>query len=244
MKTVLVIGIGTGNPEHLTIAGVNALNRADILFIPDKGAGKGDLADVRRDIIARYVTRSDSRSVGYVVPRRDAGNPDYGAGVENWHTALADIYSKLIDEIPQEGAGAFLVWGDPSLYDSTLRIMERVRATEQIAVEVMPGITAIQALTAAHAIPLNQIGAPVTITTGRRLGRVETDTVVMLDGSLAFLNADPGLMIFWGAYLGTPDELLVAGRLGAVRDTIVAKRQEARRRHGWIMDIYLLRRDI
>lgn len=244
MKTVFVIGIGTGNPEHLTIAGINALNRADLLFIPNKGADKADLADLRRDIIARYVTKPRVRSISYVVPRRDASNPDYSAGVDDWHAGLAEIFAKLIAEIPPGGAGAFLVWGDPSLYDSTLRILERVRQTVELTVEVFPGITAIQALTAAHAIPLNQIGTPVTITTGRRLGAVESDTVVMLDGQMAFRSADPDLIIYWGAYLGTPHQLLVSGRLGDVADQIIAARHAARQRHGWIMDIYLLRRKL
>jgi precorrin-6A synthase len=241
MKTILVIGIGTGSPEHLTIAGMNALNRADVLFIPDKGAAKADLADIRREILARYVTRPDSRSVSYAIPVRDAAKPDYNAGVDEWHDKLGNIFADLIAEIPEGGAGGFLVWGDPSLYDSTLRILDRVRKTIDFKVEVIPGITAIQALTAAHAIPLNRIGTSVTITTGRQLGKVTTDTVVMLDGRLAFRDCDPGLTIFWGAYLGTPDQLLVSGKLGDVAETIVETRATARARHGWIMDIYLLR---
>ena len=104
------------------------------------------------------------------------------------------------------------------------------------------GYKAIQALTAAHGIPLNRIGEPVVITTGRRLGTVHEDTVVMLDGQLAFLQADPDLEIFWGAYLGSPDQILIAGRLGDVTEDIVATRQTARARHGWIMDTYLLRK--
>jgi precorrin-6A synthase len=241
MKTILVIGIGTGSPEHLTIAGVNALNRADVLFIPDKGAAKADLADIRRDILSRYVTRVQSRSISYAIPVRDAAKPDYNAGVDEWHDKLAGIFADLIAEIPEGGAGGFLVWGDPSLYDSTLRILDRVRGRVEFEVEVIPGITAIQALTAAHAIPLNRIGTPVTITTGRQLQTVETDTVVMLDGRLAFRGLDPDLTIYWGAYLGTQDQLLVSGRLGDVAENIVKIRAEARARHGWIMDIYLLR---
>lgn len=240
MKTILIVGIGTGNPEHLTVQAINALNRADVLFIPDKGADKIDLAELRRDIIDRYVTNPASRVVEYAVPRRNAGNPDYIAGVDDWHAALAERFAALLDGVPEDGACAFLVWGDPGLYDSTIRIIERLR--DRFAVEVIPGITAIQALTAAHGIALNRIGESVHISPGRRLGAVSEDTVVMLDGQTAFLNADPDLDIFWGAYLGTPHEITIAGRLGGVRDEIVAIRQAARQQHGWIMDTYLLRK--
>jgi precorrin-6A synthase len=241
MKTILVVGIGAGNPEHVTVQAIAALNRADVLFVPTK-AGKADLAELRREIVRRYVTRPDQREIGYDVPRRDAANPDYEAGVDDWHAELARRFGALLDEVPENGAGAFLVWGDPGLYDSTIRILERLKMGAELAVEVIPGITAIQALTAAHGIGLNRIGEPVHITTGRRLGPVEADTVVMLDGQTAFLDADPALAIFWGAYLGTPDEITISGRLGDVRDEIVRVRRAARERHGWIMDTYLLRK--
>lgn len=240
MKTILVIGIGTGSPEHMTMAAIDALNRADVIFLPDKGSSKADLADVRRLIIERFVTRSEPRLLGYTVPSRDANNPSYTQGVEDWHTALAETFSWLIEDVPDGGHGAFLVWGDPSLYDSTLRILERTGA--KVNVEVIPGITAVQALTAAHGIALNRIGEPVLITPGRQLGPIDIDTVVMLDGQQAFLGADPDLEIFWGAYLGTKDQILLSGRLGDVAQTIVETRKAARAEHGWIMDTYLLRK--
>ena len=145
------------------------------------------------------------------------------------------------------GWGAILVWGDPSLYDSTLRVLERIRAAGRLdlACEVVPGITSVQALTAAHRILLNRIGADVLITTGRNLaaqGLVADSTVVMLDGEPAFDRLDPELTIYWGAYLGSPDEILVSGRLGTVAPEIQRRRAEARARHGWIMDTALLRR--
>lgn len=239
MKTILVIGIGTGSPDHLTMAGIAALNRADVLFVPDKGAAKADLADIRRAIIARYVDGTP-RQLSYEIPRRNAAMSDYREGVDAWHDALASIFTRLIADVPEDGSGAFLVWGDPALYDSTLRILKRVR--EPIAIEVIPGISAMQALTAAHRIPLNRIGEPVLITTGRRLGPVETDTIVMLDGQTAFRHADPDLEIFWGAYLGTSDQIVISGRLGDVAEQITQVRAEARLQHGWIMGIYLLRR--
>ena len=58
-------------------------------------------------------------------------------------------------------------------------------------------------------------------------------------------RSDPdGVEIFWGAYLGTPDELLVAGPLAEAAPKIEEIRAEARRRKGWIMDTYLLRRRV
>jgi precorrin-6A synthase len=171
--------------------------------------------------------------------------------VDDWHAAIAEIYERLIrDEIGMEGCGAFLIWGDPSLYDSALRILERVAERGAVAfeLEVVPGITAVQALAAGHRTALNRIGDPFLVTTGRRLAEEGMPqnagtAVVLLDGQQAFLTvADKDATIHWGAYLGTPDEILVSGRLGNVESEIVRVREEARRRHGWIMDTYMLRK--
>lgn len=248
MRTLLVVGIGPGNPEQVTIEAINALNRADALFIPQKGADKADLADLRREIVARYVTNPAARLVPFTMPVRDEATASYAARVADWHEAIAAIHARLIaEELGEDGTGAFLVWGDPSLYDSTLRILARVReaGAPLFEVSVIPGITSLQALTAAHAIPLNRVGEPVLVTTGRRLTEapVGTDIVVMLDGKLAFKALDgEDYDIHWGAYLGTPDEILVSGRLRDVSEKIERLRAEARARHGWIMDTYLLRR--
>lgn len=250
MKTILVVGIGTGNPEHMTVQAINALNRADVLFIPTKGEAKAQLATIRRDIVSRYVTRPDGRLVEFAVPVRQTADRSYDQSVDQWHAAIATAYEQLLTaELGEGQTGAFLVWGDPMLYDSTIRIIERVRALGTVDFEysVVPGITSIQALAASHRIPLNLVGKPVEITTGRRLSesfpaRSET-AVVMLDGEQAFLQIDdPEARIYWGAYLGTPQEIVVSGRLAEVKEEIVKTRAEARARHGWIMDIYLLQK--
>jgi precorrin-6A synthase len=107
----------------------------------------------------------------------------------------------------------------------------------------------VQALTARHRIPLNRVGRPFQVTTGRRLAEGFPDgvdeVVVMLDADCSFRHLrDEGLEIHWGAYLGMQDEILVSGPLPEVADEIVRRRAEARERKGWIMDAYLLRRDI
>jgi precorrin-6A synthase len=249
MRDILIIGIGAGNPDHMTLEGIEALNRADVLFIPDKGAEKAGLRALREAICARFIRRRDYRTVPVAIPRRAEAGSDYRGAVDDWHADIAARYRALFETELKEGqTGALLVWGDPALYDSTLRIMERVAASG-LALDwrVYPGISSVQVLAARHRIALNTIGAPVLITTGRRLAAGfpadQDSVVVMLDGGEAFARIDPeGLDIFWGAYLGTRDEILRAGPLSEIRAEIAAVRAQARTRHGWIMDTYLLRR--
>lgn len=248
VKHIHIIGIGTGNPEHVTIQAINAMNAADVIFLPLKGAAKEELAEVRREICERYITRPGIRISEFAVPQRQTADRSYAQSVDAWHGEIAHIYGELIAGLPEDGSGAFLVWGDPSLYDSTIRIIERVRQQADLDFDysVVPGVTSIQALAASHKIPINLVGKPIEITTGRRLAREGLQaptTVVMLDGEQAFAKIDdPDAEIFWGAYLGTEDEIVRSGRLGDVATDILTLRSEARQRHGWIMDIYLLRK--
>jgi len=248
-RRVLVIGIGAGNPEHLTVQAINALNQADVFFVPSKGAEKSDLAQLRRDIIERFVEGTSYRVVGFDYPVRDSANPSYQDRVKNWHGEIESLYARLIaEELGEDERGAFLAWGDPTLYDSILRILETIQGKGglELEYEVIPGISSVQALAAAHGIPVNRIGESVMITTGRKLAEgfpENADSViVMLDGQAAFKTVDPDLDIYWGAYLGTEDEILIAGTVRDVRDEIERVRQEARAKNGWIMDTYLLRK--
>lgn len=45
-----------------------------------------------------------------------------------------------------------------------------------------------------------------------------------------------------GAYVGMPQQTLIHGPLAEVSDKILATRAALRAEHGWIMDIYLMRR--
>jgi len=247
MRRIHVIGIGAGDPGYVTAQAVDALNDVDVFFASDKGAVKDDLVSLRREICQRFIREPGYRFVELPDPKRSKETPDgaaYRRVVADWHAARAELWAQALrDELADDGVGAFLAWGDPSLYDSTLRILDMVADRVEFTYDVIPGITAIQALTARHRIPLNDVGAPVLITTGRRLREegLAGTAVVMLDGDCAFLDCPPTTKIWWGAYLGTPDELLLAGTVADVGERIAAVRAEARNRHGWIMDTYLLR---
>lgn len=250
MRKVFVIGIGAGNPDYITIQAINALNQVDVFFIMDKGQEKDDLVRLRKDICEQYIKDKSYRTVETADPPRDRTPSSYEPAVRAWHERRAEIYERLIgEELGDDECGAFLVWGDPSLYDSTLRIIDQIiaRGTVAFDYEVIPGISAIQALAARHRIALNRIGRPIHITTGRKIAeglpKDVDDAIVMLDADCSFKSIDdPDIDIYWGAYLGTEDEILVAGQLRERGDDIERMRAEAKARKGWVMDTYLLRR--
>ncbi|MBO1325708.1 precorrin-6A synthase (deacetylating) [Acetobacter sp. TBRC 12305] len=250
MIDLVMVGIGTGNPEHLTLQAVRELNAAELILIPRKGANKAELAELRRAICARVLTNAATRIVEFDMPVRDSTDPDYRSGVARWHDAVARAWADAIRaNLPRGGTVALLVWGDPALYDSTLRIAERLRPAPA-TVRSIPGIMSLNMLAAAHTIALNDIGAPFMVTTGRQLREhgwpPGTDTVVvMLDGDCSFQHIPTeGVTIHWGAYVGMPEQILLCGPLAQTGPRIIATRAEARARHGWIMDIYLLRRHV
>lgn len=252
-REVMIIGIGSGSPDHLTREAVRALNRVEVFLVAAK-TGARDLVELRTQLCRAVIEQDTYRIVEVPDPERDAGADrtpqQYRAGVRAWHDARAQAYADVIRaETHPEGVVGFLVWGDPAFYDSTIRIVESVAATGlDLAVTVVPGISSIQLLAAAHRIVLNRIGQPVHLTTGRRLlgeyAPALGDVVVMLDADLScagLLDEHPDLQIFWGAQLGLPDETLVAGALAEVVDKIRRRRSALRLARGWVMDTYLLR---
>ena len=250
MRKVFVIGIGAGNPDYVTVQAINALNEVDVFFIMDKGQEKEDLVRLRKEICERYIKDKSYRTVETPDPPRDRAPSSYETAVKAWHDERSDIYERLIgEELGEDECGAFLVWGDPSLYDSTLRIIEQIvtRGTVGFECEVIPGISAIQALAARHKVALNRIGRPIHITTGRKvaegLPNDIDDVIVMLDADCSFKAINESdIDIYWGAYVGTEDEILVAGKLRELMHDIERLRAAAKARKGWIMDTYLLRR--
>jgi precorrin-6A synthase len=251
---VRVIGIGTGNLDHLTREAVRALNEVELFLVPDKGAAKEDLVELRNEICRTFITSPGYRLVEVPDPERgpDRGRDaeQYARAVDVWHERRAAGYADAIRaELGDSGTVGFLVWGDPAFYDSTIRVVERVRASGlDLTLSVVPGISSLQLLAARHALVLNRVGQPLLVTTGRRLVQDFRpglgDVAVMLDGDLScgqLIATHPDLEIFWGAQLGLPDEALVSGRLSDVIEELRRVRQQIRERRGWVMDTYLLR---
>jgi precorrin-6A synthase len=252
MRSVLVIGMGPGDPEQITVQAIRALNRAEVVFVVEKGSAADELAETRREVIIRYAENGRTpRIVALADPARDRAAPAYGEAVGDWRRRRAEAWEDAISsELDKDGCGAFLAWGDPALYDSAIAVLEEIRAhgRVQLDYEVIPGISSLQALAARHRVPWARVGGAVQITTGRRLAQglpAEADDVlVMLDSGCTFSRfaGEDDLEIYWGAYIGTEDEILVSGPVREVAREIERLRAEAGERKGWVMDSYLLRR--
>ena len=250
MRELVLIGVGAGDPEWVTLAAVRAIQEIDVLFVVVKEREYDDLVEARRALAERHRTPALPVVELLDPPRPWQSVPDYPAAVAAWRAHRLESWGEAVAGHLGEGqSGGFLVWGDPSLYESTLAIVEQLvaSASEEITYRVIPGVSSVLALAAAHRIPLNRQGRAVQISPARMLagGMPEgvDDVVVMLDGKQAFASIDPaGLDIYWGAYLGTPEQLLVSGPLGDVAEEIIRVRADAAARLGWVFDTYLLRR--
>jgi len=245
MMELFLVGCGTGNPDHLTMQGLSALRSAELILLPTKGAQKSALADIRYQILQTHLGASMPQIQNFEIPSRASDIP-YQQAVLRWHDEIADRWQTALAKASSPQKVALMIWGDPSVYDSAMRIAERLKPVPEIT--VIPGISAIQVLTAAHQIPLNRLAGNITIMTGRNLRETGiddhiNDVVVMLDGECSFTSLPSDAFdIYWGAYLGMPQQLLISGRLTDVAEDIISIRAEARTTNGWIMDSYLLRR--
>ena len=250
---VRILGVGMG-PQHVTPEVAEALRSVDYVLAADKGSGSDEdnLLAVRRAIVAAHSgPKGPAEIVSVRDPERDRSTgmsvATYETAVSDWHDARARSYADVIRS--RGGTAAFLVWGDPSLYDSTIRVVEKVRDLGvPLEFDVLPGISAPQLLAARHRMVLHQVGRPVHVTTGRRL---QAAVAAGQDNIVAMLNPPPERLdltglddwnIWWGANLGAAGERLVAGRLGQVRTEIARARAEAKQEAGWVMDLFLVRK--
>ncbi|WP_042417933.1 precorrin-6A synthase (deacetylating) [Streptacidiphilus anmyonensis] len=250
MRHINVIGIGAGDPDHLTLQAVKAFARTEVFLLLDKNEQRQELVELRLRMIEEHA-RPGHRVVQIPDAERDRTTPAYREAVDDWRRRRSELVESLITEhVGPDGTGALLVWGDPCLYDSITAVLDEILAQgrTEFSYDVVPGVSSVSVLAARHRTTLNRVGRPVRITTGRRLAAEgfppgAEDAVVMLDGRGAFAGIDPeGVHIHYGAYLGTPDEILVSGPLADKAEEIARLRQEARDAKGWIMDTYLLRR--
>lgn len=174
-RRLVGVGVGPGDPELVTIKAVRALEGADVVLVPEtersgahgpgstNGAGGAGRAE-------QIVLGCCPQAAGAV--RRVPFSMADRSGVtqrrsEAWETSAAAALTAY-----ESGARtvAFATVGDPSVYSTFSYLAATVtRELPDVSVEVIPGITAMQALAAASRTPLvegTEVLALVPITAG------------------------------------------------------------------------------
>lgn len=180
LKRLLGIGVGPGDAELITIKAVRALEEADLILVPAADTSESEVGRAEAIIlescqnVAGRIQRipfSMSARRGVDEKRSEAWQTSADAAVAGFETGARTI--------------AFATIGDPSVYSTFSYLADSVRRQiPDLIVEVIPGITAMQALAAASTTPLvegQEILALVPVTAGiEAVGRVldNVDTVV------------------------------------------------------------------
>ena len=249
MKKIYLIGIGPGSKDYLTIQAIATLKKVDVFLLLEKSERKDrDLLGLRKEILERHLKHGSYRVVIKKMPVRKRSRMAYHEEVAKWRGEVANTIEEFIEnELKDDQSGGILVWGDPALYDGHLEMLRALSKKVEFSYTVIPGISSIQVLAARHKIPLNRISEPILITTARHLKEYNPaeikNMIVVLDSHVSFKSIDDeDLDIYWGGYLGSNDEILISGRLKYTKEEIKKTIIEAKRKKGWIMDTYILRR--
>ncbi len=138
------IGVGPGDPELLTLRAVRVLSQVAVIFTPQKD---GKSKSYARRIIAGLVKESEQRVIELVFPMRKHDS----RLIEYWQRAADTIWQYL----SRGDDGAFITEGDPFLYGTFIYVFDILRKDHpELSVEVIPGISSVNAAAARSLTPL------------------------------------------------------------------------------------------
>ncbi len=244
MKKAYLIGLGPGDPKFLTLEAFNQIKRLKTFLIPAKKGEKKDLTEIRKNILNFVHPQGKYELVELEFPPRKKGK-NYKQKVSNWRKEKAEVILRFLKQRKDLREFGFLIIGDPCLYDGHIEVFKEVQKEVPLEIEVIPGISAMQVLSARFKVSLSEIAGNILITTSRGLRcmkEILQTTVVFLDNYQTFrLFKDKPVEIFWGAYLSTEKEELLSGSLNEIAEKIVECRKKLKSENGYIMDIYFLR---
>ncbi|MFC4467878.1 precorrin-2 C(20)-methyltransferase [Streptomyces xiangluensis] len=212
------VGVGPGDPELVTVKGVNALRAADVVVVPVMAASDGKdggergraeatvLHYVPEDKVVRVVFALNERSDR---ARREAAWDAAGARVAELLRAHATV--------------AFATIGDPNVYSTFTYLAQTIEELiPGTVVETVPGITAMQDLAARSGAVLTEGTEPLTlvpVTAGSAVlkdalsgpGTVVAYKFGRLAEEVAAALRETGRLddAVWGSALGLPEESIL-----------------------------------
>jgi precorrin-2/cobalt-factor-2 C20-methyltransferase len=203
------VGVGPGDPELVTVKAVRVLCEADLVLVPVMAPGEQGRAEA---VVLAHIAEAER----VVFALNDRG------GVTERRANAWDAAARRVVAAFADGACtvAFATIGDPNLYSTFTYLAQAVRGhLPDIAVETVPGVTAMQDLAARSGTVLAEGGESLHLlpltrgTAGLREALESGDTVVAYKfGQVApevlATVAETGRLegAVYGARLGLPGE--------------------------------------
>lgn len=203
------VGVGPGDPELVTVKGVNALRAADVVVVPVMDTGERGRAEAT---VLHYVPEEKVARVVFALNERS----DRARREAAWDAAGERVAGLL----EQHGRVAFATIGDPNVYSTFTYLAQTVAAlVPGTVVETVPGITAMQDLAARSGAVLTEGTEPLTlvpVTAGAAVlkealsgpGTVVAYKFGRQAREVAEALRDSGRLdgAVWGSALGLPEE--------------------------------------
>ncbi|SNX57499.1 precorrin-2 C20-methyltransferase /cobalt-factor II C20-methyltransferase [Streptomyces sp. TLI_55] len=147
------VGVGPGDPELVTVKGVNALRAADVVVVPVMDTGERGRAEAT---VLHYVGQEKVVRVVFALNERT----DRGRREAAWDAAGA----RVAELLGAHGTVAFATIGDPNVYSTFTYLAQTIaELVPGTLVETVPGITAMQDLAARSGAVLTEGTEPLTL---------------------------------------------------------------------------------
>ncbi len=144
-----VIGVGPGDPELLTIKGMRILQGVRCVCVP-KGREEG--SSLALSIVGKIVPLDGKEIIEAHFPMKKAKDTEHGAELDaKWNETVRIISERLRSGVDT----AFITIGDPTIYSTFFYLYDRlVEAVEGLNIEIVPGVSSINASAARAGISL------------------------------------------------------------------------------------------
>ncbi|BDG32324.1 precorrin-2 C(20)-methyltransferase [Parageobacillus thermoglucosidasius] len=142
--TLYGIGVGPGDPELLTVKAFRRLKEAHVIAYPKKQRGSKSYA---QQIIEAYFSPAEKEMLGLVFPM----TKNMDVLTEKWNETAEAIWEQL----QADKDVAFVTEGDPLLYSTFIHLMNIMKERyPNVAIEIIPGVSSVNAAAARLQIPL------------------------------------------------------------------------------------------
>jgi precorrin-2/cobalt-factor-2 C20-methyltransferase len=153
------VGVGPGDPELVTVKGVNALRAAEVVVVPVMAASDGKDGGERgraESTVLHYVPAEKVLRVVFALNERT----DRSRREAAWDAAG----QRVAELLQRHGSVAFATIGDPNVYSTFTYLAQTIGAlVPDVVVETVPGITAMQDLAARSGAVLTEGTEPLTL---------------------------------------------------------------------------------